>query len=65
LFYRKSLHVPHILGELLSELVGHPWLSAYSHLLLSSPTLLSLLSPSSLARDPRRALLQGILEPLR
>ena len=29
------------------------------------PSLLALLSPSSLARDPTRGLLQGILEPLR
>ncbi len=55
----------HILGDLSSQLVQHPWLTAYSHLLVNSPSLLYLFSPSSLARDPCRGLLQGILEPLR
>ncbi len=35
----------------------YPWLTVYSHLLVNSPSLLSLFSPSSLARDPRRGLL--------
>ena len=55
----------HILERLTWQLVQHPALATYSHLLSSSPSLIALLSPSSLARDPTRGLLQGVLEPLR
>jgi hypothetical protein len=63
--FRRSLHPPHIIEQLTGQLLEHPALAPYSHLLAISPHLSSLLTPSALAREPLNGLRQGILEPLR